>query len=456
MTTDLELAVAEVERSRPAYDKAEQYYEGTAPEVFASTRLRRALRNSGTSFRVNFARTVVSAVLDRLDIAATSTVEESLSSTLQELWDDNYLDEESEDIHRWSLVYGDCYALVWPSEDGGVDIAYNSPKTTRIFYDEERPRVKRFAAKVWLTQDGKTRVNLYYRDRIEKYVSKGKSAKKQGDFEPYYDLFAGVPDDDGEIVPQAVWPIENPFDAVPVFHFRTQRPFGRPEHKDAFGPQDMINKLVITQMASNDFHGFPQRWVLSEGGSSDDATGFEDDETSTDEEPALTSGPGELWWLTGKKMEVGQFDAADPNAFLAPLKEYIKALASATATPLHYFEGMGGQISGEALRSAEAPLIKKVIDRQQVFGSVWGELLGFALMVALELEERPVVQVEWESPQSTDDEDAWLVAKAKQEAGVPRRVTLREAGYTDREIDAWSDLDEVPAPQMSASGGAGE
>lgn len=444
--SDINVGLQLLDKHLDEHTKAETYYDGTQPEVFASRRLRRALEETGTKYRINFARTPVSAVLDRLEIAAITGANKGTSEKLDEIWWQNELHIEAEDFHRWALVYGECYAIVWPDGDGGVDINYNSPKTTKIIYDTENPRKKSFAVKRWVVGEGKServRLNLYYSDRIEKYISKDHKPKSERDFEPYIDTYREalpgevieegnryVEAEGGEIVPD--WPILNEYGEVPVFHFRTQRPYGRPEHAEAYGPQDMINKLVINQMASTDFHGFPQRYVLAGLTPSSDITEFddldEDGDGATEETSKINSGPGELWWLQGEDLEVGQFDVSDAQAFLEPFKEYVRAMSSVTFTPLHYFDGQNGAPSGESLRASEAPLNKKVGHRQLSFGSTWREIFSFALRILGMPKTR--VDVRWESAMSADDESAWAVVKAKIEAGVPVARALEEAGYT--------------------------
>ena len=468
--TDLENAVQGITSRQDAMTQASQYYEGNEPEVFASVRLRRALERTGTSFRVNYARTAVQAVLERLELAAvTATMKDQavldeteelvdttgelddINQMLTEVWEDNELGIESNEIHRSALVYGECYVMVWPADDPDdvdddpddaamqdVDITLNSPVYTSLFYDQENPRRKKFAAKMWRLNDelNRTRVNLYYPDRVEKWISKGKAAKKQTDFVEYIDMFENPLDEED---PSPIWPMPNPFGEVPVFHFRTQRPHGRPEHRDAFGPQDMINKLVVNQMSASDFSAFPQRYVLAGNTASNEASDFDQelDPVNLEENRArLTAAPGELWWLQGDDLKIGQLDTSDASAFLDPLREYVKGMASVTATPLHYFQGMGGAPSGESLRAAEAPLIKKVRDRQQSFGNTWKEVFTFALKV---LGVTGVnVDVRWASPQSLDDKDAWEAAAAKHAAGVPLKQILMEMGYSEAQADLWT------------------
>jgi len=436
--SDLLSGISLVHEYQPRHEKAYSYYEGTQPEVFASNRMRRLLESTGSRFRINFARTPVNAVLNRLEIAAIQGRNKTAQNVIDKMWEDNELHTEVPDFHRWGLVYGECYAIVWPDDedDSTVVINYNSPLTTKIVYDEENPRRKRYAIKTWGTLNEKgekrVRVNLYYPDRFEKWISTTDAPRTDRDFVPYHDSF--VEDEEGEVVPQ--WPVPNPYGKIPVFHFRTQKTYGRPEHLDAFGPQDMVNKIVINQMASSDYHAFPQRYVLAGSEDSDEIEQFGEEfgvaEDQRSESADLTSGPGELWWLQGRNLEVGQFGVGDPDAFLKPLVQYVKAMSSTSDTPLHYFEGMTGVPSGEALRSAEAPLNKKVELRQTTFGSTWREVFSFILEI--KGVPKTEVSVRWMSPQSMDDADTWTVVRSKIDAGMPMQTAFEEAGYNPEEV----------------------
>src|SRR6185369_2936976 len=160
---------------------------------------------------------------------------------MDRVWNANQLDLHFPEIFTKTGTYGDGYLIVWPTSNStgdmtGVSVDYNSPERVRVFYDDENPRIKKMAVKVW--REGKrTRTNLYYPDRIERYITKLNMVGKTDDeWEEYTD-------DEAE-----TWPIVNPYNEVPVFHLRNQFTYGRPDHRDAYGPQDAINKLVATQM----------------------------------------------------------------------------------------------------------------------------------------------------------------------------------------------------------------
>jgi hypothetical protein len=429
--SDIKRAIDMIVDRRNHYEIAENYYEGLQPEVFTHDSWLKMFRIDNKHFRFNFAKTVVDAVSNRLEIANILGVTEEATAEINRIWEKNDLKLDANEIHRNSLMYGDSYGIVWTDANGEVTIDYNSPMTTVIIYDDENPRVKSFAAKMWETLDleGKkvTKLNLYYTDRIEKYAMFGEvmNVISATGFLPY------------EVV-------ENPWGEIPVFHFRTTKQYGRPEHLDAYGPQDAINKMMATHMVTVDYQGAPQRYALGGSGNSSE---FEDfDETATDAENLgrLKNGPGELWYLKGID-KVGEFAPADHKVFTEPVREFVRSMASITSTPLHYFEKTGNVPSGEALRTAEAPLMKKVEDRQVAFGNAWRDMFRFVLAIEGINSD---VEVKWHAVESMDSLDAWEVAVKKRVVGVSLEQVLVEMGY-DAEIAAQIAAEEESLTKLS-------
>jgi hypothetical protein len=379
------------------------------------------LGNAGSDFRFNFARTVVDSVLNRLEIANITANTAEANKKINDIWQMNDLQIDADEIHRRALAYGDCYAIVWTDINGNITVDYNSPLTTIMIYDDENPRVKRFAAKLWQSEDPMdhtkktSHLNMYYSDRIEKYTMPGE--------------IVNIVSHSGFALVEVV---ENPWNEIPVFHFRTTKQYGRPEHADAYGPQDAINKLIVTHMTTVDYQGAPQRYALSGSGNSAEFEDFEDDAAVEDNIGRLKNGPGELWYLRGVD-KVGEFSPADHKVFTEPVKDFVRSMASITCTPLHYFEKTGSIPSGESLRTAEAPLIAKVKDRQITFGSTWADMFRFILKIDNQAE--PNVQVKWKDIESMDSLDNWEVAVKKRVVGVSLEQVLIEMGY-DLEVAA--------------------
>ena len=416
--SDIKIALEQILTKRDSYKQAEAYYEGVNAEVFANQRWFKLFRYEGSDFRFNFSKTVVDSVLNRLEIKQILAGDVQAEQYIDQIWEQTDLKLDINEIHRNALIYGDSYAIVWPDMDGTLSIDYNSPLNTCVVYNQENPRQKDFAAKLWQVNDGTTKMikmNLYYPDRIEKYMSYGELETMSVSM---------------NMTPMEVIP--NPWGECPVFHFRTHKPFGRPEHADAFGPQDAINKLISTHMLTVDYQGAPQRYALSSGGNASEMEDFADDDTARENLGSLQNGPGELWYLQGVS-SVGQFPAADPGTFTAPVIEYVNAMASITNTPTHYFMRGASLPSGQALRVAEAPLFKKVVNRQMAFGSTWRDLFKFMFRV----EGLPNdVEIKWENAESIDSLDNWDIAVRKKSVGVNLRQILVEAGYDPEIADA--------------------
>uniref|UniRef100_A0AAU2AAL9 Phage portal protein n=1 Tax=Streptomyces sp. NBC_00093 TaxID=2975649 RepID=A0AAU2AAL9_9ACTN len=444
--TDLTIAVNEILYRRADYETAEDYYYGRAEEVFTSKAVYRALKHTAGEFRLNFAAVPVDTVNNRLEITSVSAISESAGQYLDRAWATDELQLDIAQVHKNALIYGDSYLMVLPDGDS-LQVHYNSPKNTIAIYDDENPKLMRFAAKAWEitvetngNRETRTRVNLYYPDRWEKYISRSRKLTanpQSSEFEPFADEYT-----------DAYGVMANPLKQkiIPVFHFRTEMPEGKPEHIRAYGPQDAINKFVVTQMAANDFHSFPQRWALATDGSSENADFDEESETV-----GVANQPGSLAVLKGIK-EVGEFKAADPSTSIEPMRVNIRAMATVTATPLHYFEPTGNVPSGEALRVAEAPLVKKTKMRQLCFGSTWRQVFSFLLETQGMRED---VQIHWRAVETFDTKEAWEIARIKKQVGLPDSQNLVEMGYDAALVATWEQQKAQEAAQRLSEGRTG-
>lgn len=413
MIDDIRLALDYILNRKDGYTRAETYYEGTQPEVFLNQRWFKLFQKNQSDFRFNFSKTVVDAVLNRLEIDQIETSSPQADAYMANLLEQADIKLDINEIHRNTLIYGDSYAMVWPDENGKLAIDYNSPLTTVVIYDQENPRKKLFAAKMWQYADYDTKrihLNLYYPDRIEKYAGYGEIENM------------GTPQGANFILTET---IPNPWNEVPVFHFRTHKPYGRPEHADAFGPQDAINKLVNTHMLTVDYQGAPQRYALTTGGNVAEMDDFSEGDTARENIGALKNGPGELWYLQGVQT-VGQFPAAEPKTFTEPVNEFVNQMAAITSTPTHYFQKGTYVSSGQALRAAEAPLVKKVKNRQLALESTWRDLFLFMLKIE---GITAIIDIDWAEAEIVDEVDQWDVAVRKKSVGMPLEQILLELGY---------------------------
>jgi len=443
--SDLSHAVDKINKARPAYDTAHDYYRGKVGEVFASAKIKAMLGKAADQYKVNLAKKAVTAVLNGLEITSVMVpnsegkADNKLTGVLQtQVWQANELDMYAPDVHREVGSQGDAYVIVWDGEEEGtVEIHMCKPLGARMFYDQENPRIKKFFAMMWRDDaTSRTRLNLYYVDRIERYSSTSKEPKADKDFTK----FTG---EDGD----SAWPIPNPYGEIPVFHGRSDHPYGTPDHYEAYGAQNAITKLLATHMSSIDFTGFPQRAALMGADLDDDGDAWDrdDNETSppsggipdTDDESQLTAHPGRLWMLRNVT-DLIQLDSADPDSFLKPLDKALQLMSVATETPMRFFAGSAGQLpSGASQREDDMPLTSRRGRRLLMLGSMWRDALTFAMRKILGHANCPEVVVQWAPLDRATELDEWQTVSAKQAAGVPRDVTLQEAGYTSDQVEDW-------------------
>lgn len=467
--SDLVNGLKDLAAARPDLDEAEAMYEGTADEVIASIKLSRLLGESGTKFRLNYSRAIVSSRMDKLELSSvTAGNDDEAQKFIDQWWSTGQLADEHHDVTEAVCEFGEAVVIVWPNneDDEGnftdVDIYFNDPRVARVMYDPENPREVLYVVKVWTEParvpgaDRLTRVNLYYPDRLERYVSKGKLPAIDNLTDDDFDIFV---DDDGPMQDESgewfdypgTWPIDVPLPGkLNAFHFRTGRPHGRPVHRDAYGPQNAVNKFISTLMGNVDFIGLPQRYALEEatnGGISEVQADFDDDDIAlTDERPRDTedSGkgvkaePGSIAFLKNVKA-TGTYEPIDPARILEPWDKFVQGMSVVTKTPMSAFRLGGDMPSGAARRADDKPLNDHVRDLRRRMGATWREVYSYALEVVL---GRPVdVALSWAPLEEFDDSETWEVAAAQIAAGVPLRRVLTERGYTDQQCDDWG----VPA-----------
>jgi hypothetical protein len=457
---DLKLGLGEFERALPRYKKARAFYDGNVDEFIANSRLRRKLRATARAYRINFANTPVDSLAERLRIASITVQPEDADAVFQAHWTAGRMLLRSRKTMLEASKMGDAYLITWPeTDDNGVIVDVhtwlNSPENCRIIYDEDRPLVKKFAIKRWAVRGDRVRVDLYYRDRLEKLITKkGAKGTDAAEFERYFE-----DEDDRE-----AWPEVNPFDKIPVFHFRNDEDYGNPEHEKFYGVQMVLFKLIVAHMTGVDYQALPQRWKIANArtGLSDasavDADTFAVDGTSDEDdedESHLTSEPGALWDLKDTQ-SVGQFDSANHLVFTDPMITYLRMGAQITSTPVHKIDPTGQVESGESRDTAEAPFTNKCLDRQDWHEATWREWVEWVC----ELLGSPAasVDVRWEPVTTKNDKDSWAVAAAKLDAGVPIQVVMVEMNYEPDEVETWfADFDpdsEHDAKVLKAIGDA--
>lgn len=457
---DLIAGLKAIDDAWPTYDEAEKFYQGRQPELFNNRKIAALLKTSAGKFRLNFAATPVDVVADSLEITATVAVTESENGDADpeknddatrrlesDVWGANGLGQAMPSFLLKTGMFGDGYLFVWPGEDEGtVEVHWNSPKSCRIIYADDRPTSILYGVKRWKEDDqngGIWRANVYYDGRVSRFTA-SKDAK--GDHKSKWQPFA---DDEGDADIDHDW-------GFPLYHLRNAVPYGAPEHARGYGPQSAIDKLATTLVHTVEAAGFPSRYGLTDGDALVDG-GIDNPDFDDDGDDAAVDtlggerkdssryrvGPGELALMPGVT-ETGTYPEANPDAILKPIVFFVRVLAQLTTTPMHYFDtewmGGGDAPSGESLRVADAPRVKKAKKRQSMYGPV----IEDAFTKALEMIGITGVRADlrWAATASIDDAEGWDVLAKKAEQGVPQSQLLRESGYEGDLVDTWLEADD--------------
>lgn len=449
MTIDLEHAIEILRRRAGRYAKNERYYRGDHDLAFATEKFQNAFGSLFREFALNLCPAICDAVKDKLRITGFGVAQSGrnagslpanaargvrefraslsgampvsgLRSDIDRIWDDNRVDVRAGEIHKEALKNGDAYVIVWPDTSGRAVMYPHKASSCVVVYDDETPGQILWAAKHWRTRDKRIRLNLFYPDRIERYMSRDESETF------IYDVKDLIPfNDAGEQGSQ----IQNPYGVVPVFHFANNSDIGSPgisELDPAIPIQDGLNKSVLDMLVAVEYSAYRQRWVAGIEIETDEGTG-----TIV---PPFTSGVDHLWVSEDADTKFGDFSSADLDQFLKVKDGFRIDMASVTGTPLHYLQPQTKSVpSGESLRRAETRFVSKVRDRQASFGQVWADAMSFALRVEGMDDARLITQ--WEDPASQSEREVLENILLKKQIGLSTSQALVEAGYGSEDIE---------------------
>lgn len=453
MNEHIEQAIDIFKNNAVRYARTERYYTGRHDLAFATEKFQNAFGSLFREFALNLCPAICDAIRDKLRItgfgvdaagaqsAGFSPSKErdrsrTLNQSIDRIWSNNAMQTRSGELHKEAVKNGDAYAIVWPNEAGEVTIYPNSAASCTVAYDEESPGRIRWAAKYWKTEAKHTRINLFYPDRIEKYISAKPSdlwLPDAADFTAFVDTEIGR-HGDGErfaasprrSVSESI--ISNPYGVVPVFHFANNADVGRcgiSELDAAIPVQDGLNKSVLDMLVAMEFCAYRQRWAAG--------IEIEYDAEGNPREP-FTAGIDHIWITQNPNARFGDFEAANLDQFLKVKDSFRIDMASVTGTPLYYLmPHTKGFPSGESLRKAETRFLAKVRDRQQSFGQVWAALMSFALMLDGHGQGVRLI-TDWEDPAPMEEREFLQNILLKKRIGISDEQALKEAGYGDADV----------------------
>lgn len=367
---------------------------------------------------LGWARVAVDSIEERLDVTGFIYPDQpGLDDTLQEIWQANNLDEESQLAHLDALVFGHSYILVGANAKNEPVITVESPLNVAVEYDA-------------LTRQVSEALQVY-----------GEKCNAAVLYLP--NVFVTLARAERHAAWQVVDRVANPLGRVPVVRManrqRTHDRVGRSEiTTDIRSITDSACRTLLGLEVSREFFASPQRYILGlEEESFEDADGNRIDLQAT---------------YTGRMMvfpknsededpKVGTFEAGDPRTYTEIIEMYAKIMVSLTGLPPQYLGVTEQQPpTAESIRMQESRLVKKAERRQRAFSGAWEEAMRHALAIrdgGRYAEDAQRIQTMWVDPATpTLAAQADAAVKLVSAGIIPARsdVTLERVGFTTGEI----------------------
>lgn len=409
-----------------------RYYSGKYDLSFTSRSFRQAFGSWLRQIGYNRCRSVVDAFADRTTVTGWDipTSADILKKQAEEVWRRNNMSNRQNEIVKGAFRNGDGYVHVWPDEITGLARLYMNPSHCMVVvYDDEYPDHVDFAVKCWQVgrgpDKGKWRLTTYDPSQIVRFIS----ANKTDTFPEKYNRFTAY-EEDGQ--PE----VENPLGEVPIVHFGNDADtggYGTSELSDVVPLQDGVNKALADMLVASEFVAYPQRYAIG-------VDEPEHDPVTNEAENPFVPGMNRLWTISGSQdgdqpVSFGQFAAADMTQFIEVQDSWDMKIARVSRVPVHWLNQTGDWPSGEALKTAEAQYVSKVIDRQGSFTAPHARVMQYALRFEGANEaEVSMIKPIWMPAESRSEREKWELAALKRAAGVPQEQIWAENGYDGDQI----------------------
>lgn len=441
---DVTTAIVQWQVQQKPYQLLADYYRGRHELKFASLQFQTAeaaklLSAAVMSLRENLCPAAVSAFTDGIAIASWG--DDRANATAEELG----LSRIESFVNRSGFRDGDAFTIVWPDKDGVRRVLFQQPAAMVPTVDVDNLGVLSSCARIWVDNTNSGRCNLYYPDRLERWVTR--DAVRTGTDEAVTmptNEEAWILDPEADIIPHT-------FGAVPVCWWKRdpddQLSHGHSVLSDVIPLQDAMNKMLADLIITSEDFSRPLMYLLNHkpvvvqnpymaalrDGEDDglipltkpdmaatadgaDSDGDRQRKFDRDRQQIFTTdGPGPF----------GRLDPPDMTRLNAVQQSFTDRVAHVVGVPAYYFSQSGDVPSGESLRVLSTRRTAAIQAWQRDAKPVWK---GLAELVGLDGAE-----IAWKDAMPLDPVEKVNIAVAKR----------RDLGYAL--ADAIAGLDEPEA-----------
>ena len=345
--------------------------------------IRSTSNDDSTDFNDNICGIILDTMLDRINLLGVKADNETASEWIRKLLERERIDALQIEAAEATLRDGNSYLMVHPDIETGVahfshEPAYDGSFGTLVMYESTAAREPMLAVKVWKVTSTNiadtTRMNVYYPDRIERFVSQETIDGASTSLAQY------TGDGQRAVIP---WMMRDgtPI-GVPFVHFKN-----RGSSADSYGLSELENvmplqnaeNVVLTSIVSTALlSGFPIRALIGAKAPADVVPGRIESffPQNADGSPASTVDEGVLKWLQAIRLE--QFEVSDLSKLLEVAAWLKSEMYTVTNTPT---DDIAADASGEARKQSEVKLIGKVKRFCVKNGNAWEDAVRLAARV---------------------------------------------------------------------------
>lgn len=400
--SDIEMAYDAIRAKRNPMALLFDYYDGLQPLKYSLRKLQDVFGKSDVYFAQNWCSVVVDSLVDRMIFGGWDSGDEAKNAALDMFFDVAQVALDSRDVHLSLSITGEAFYMVDTDDSGVGGGYYNDPRVCHMFYKDDKPKEILFGVKVFMGEDGKPRMNLYYPDEIQHWVS----TVEKPDSGKSFTLESSE---------------QYSYSHIPLFHFAVNR---RKTVGDLtagiLSNQDAINLFNSDSIIASNFSSMIQRVIMTNA-----AVG------------QLPNEAGVNWVIPdveAKAIELGgRADAL--QSYMNAIDKQANSIAIQSKIPKHYFFEGGGNLSGDALIAIEAPLTKKTQARIDSVNPVWIEA-GQLILEMLGYPDNQDIVTTWRPVEIVQPEATARIRKTNVETGIPVATSLRWEGKTESEVQA--------------------
>jgi hypothetical protein len=417
----------ELSRRQDLLNLYRAYYRGDHRLQFATTKFKEAFGKQLEAFATNWCGLVVDSVVDRMHVEGFSFGnDKGAQESARKIWSTNRLNAAAMMAHTEAVKCGWTYLLVTPRQGKMPRITVEHPSQVVLIVDPQDPaerliaykRFVEFGQQIEVVYTPETITTFRTHRTVEVMTGMGLA------------IPAGM-----EIAPGEETTVPNPLGVVPVLPLENNPDLvegGISDLRPAIALNDAANKFFLDMLIASEYGAYPQRILM----------GVEEPEEKDKAE--LAASIGRVWYFT--------------NA----IEISIQHLAAQTRTPPHYLLSKLMNLSGDALKAAEAGLVHRARRKFVDFGDPWRDAMQVAFLCMAKFgpaderaafKERSVTE-EGETLWGDPEEQApGAIADSlvkKQTLNWPQEMLWREGGMSPQEVEEAKKATKVSGSKLTA------